>query len=124
MRAKVREAHSDPIDGFISCHVGNVHSASFYVNKAMAPTAPRIKATELANCATPPVGADVSTAVPEPVAEREAARVLLVTAVEPRVCELNVELRDMGTPVLIEAPVTMEVIDDEFIDVDKVVVPE
>ena len=125
-RARVRKAHSDHIDGLISCHVGSNPPSSLYANKAMAPTRPRIKVSELANWAAPPVGelvAAVPAAVPEPVAEREATRVLL-TPVEPRVCELNVELRDMGSPVLIEDLEAMEVI-DEFIEViDSVEVPE
>jgi hypothetical protein len=104
--------------------VGSI-PANSHVNKAMAPTTPTIKASELANCAAPPVGAlveAVPAAVPEPVTERVAARVLAL--VDPRVCELNVELRDMGTPVLMEAPVVMEVI-DEFMDaVGSVEVPE
>lgn len=93
----------------------------------MAPTIPTIKARELANWAAPPVGAlvaAVSEAVPEPVAERLVVRELEPELVDPRVCELNVLLRDIGTPVPIEAPGVMEVI-DEFMDaVARVDVPE
>jgi hypothetical protein len=105
--------------------VGSIASRPLHVNKAIAPKAPRTNASELANCAAPALGAlvgAVTAAVPEPLAVREAARVL--TLVEPRVCELNVELRDTGTPVLIEAPVAMEVIDEFMVVVDSVEAPE
>jgi hypothetical protein len=72
----------------------------------------------------PPVGALVSavlTAVPVEVAERLVRELELV---EARVCELNVLLRDIGTPVPIEAPVVMEVIVEFIIDDVKVDVPE
>lgn len=64
----------------------------------------------------------VSVAVSDEPAERVVVRE--PELVEARVCELKVLLRDIGTPVPMEAPVVMEVI-VEFIDADvKVVVPE
>jgi hypothetical protein len=59
--------------------------------------------------------AAVSAAVPEVVAERLLVRE--AGLVEARVCELNVVLRETGTPVPIEVGVTTEVI-VEFIDAD------
>ena len=64
----------------------------------------------------------LSVAVPVDVAERLVLREPEV--VEVRVCELNVVLREIGTPVPIDAPVVIEVV-DEFIYADvKVDSPE
>jgi hypothetical protein len=61
-------------------------------------------------------------ALPEPVEERLVVRV--VTLVEVRVWELNVVFREIGTPVPIDAPPPIEVI-EEFEDaVARVDVPE
>lgn len=90
----------------------------------MAAPIPRIRERELANWLAPPVGAlvsAVSEAVPETVAERPVVR---EASVEVRVCELKVVLRETGTPVPMEAPVVIEVM-DEFIEEDvRVDVPE
>ena len=68
----------------------------------------------------------VSAAVSDELAERLVVRE--PELVEARVCELKVLLREIGTPVPMDAPVIMEVI-VEFIDADvkvdvKVVNPE
>lgn len=67
----------------------------------------------------------VSEAVVERLVVREVAELVEATElVLVRDCELNVVLRDTGTPVPIEAPVAIEVI-VEFLDAGtRVDVPE
>lgn len=67
----------------------------------------------------------VSEAVVERLVVREVAELVEATElVVVRDCELNVVLRDTGTPVPIEAPVAIEVI-VEFLDAGtRVDVPE
>jgi hypothetical protein len=82
-----------------------------------------MRANELANCAAPLVGAVVAAvlvAVPDVVAARLVRE---LEVVEVRDCELNVVLRDVGTPVPNELLETTEVIEelDEEVKVD---VPE
>ena len=97
----------------------------------MAATTPRIKARELAKCVALPVGvlvAAVSETVPLEVAERLVVRELEAELeselVEPSVCELNVVLREIGTPVPVEGPGVTDLI-EEFADAGtKVDVPE
>lgn len=77
---------------------------------------------ELANWLAPLVGALVS-AVSEAVAVAERL-VREASLVEVRVCELNVVLRETGTPVPMEASEVIEVM-DEFSEEDvRVDVPE
>ncbi len=76
------------------------------------------------------MGALVAEVVPEALAEVVAEPLVVREAevVDARVCELNVVLRDTGTPVPIEAPGPTEVtpmdVMVEFIDAVRVDVPE